>query len=174
MKNLIAAVSLIVLAVPLRAQTLATISGAAIDTPSPSGNMTLGGVPTLIAQKLQEAKAAGIVDFAGHIGGGAYVPTWTFHDMNGVSYVEALDIGYRALQGQKPMIYLMPFAVDLPAISSRLWNFSWAQNHVTRSKYPDVFVGVGPFIPSTKEELYRLKLKQPKEWMAASASVRFK
>lgn len=153
---------------------LISVSARAQVPAAPSGDMTLGGVPQLLAQKVQEAKAAGIVDLAGHVGGGAYVPTWTFHDANGVSYVEAIDIGYRALQGAKPSVFVMPFAVDLTSISGRLWDFPWAQAHVTRSPYPDIFVGIGPILPTDKVQLQQLKLKQPKDWLAASASVRFK
>lgn len=179
MKSLLVA---LLLAAPVYAQnaptapnptSLGTVSGTAIDLSAPTGNLTLGGVPQLIADKLAEAKAAGIVDLAGHVGGGAYVPTYTFHDANGVSYVEALNIGYRAMQGAKPTVFLEPFAVDLTSISGRFWDFPWARTHVTRSKYPDVFVGVGPILPTDKTQLYNLKLNQPKNWVAASASVRF-
>ncbi len=168
---LVAAV-LFLCALPLRAQSLATISGTAIE--APTGDMTLGGVPQLIAQKLQEAKAAGIVDFAGHLGGGAYVPTYTFHNVAGTAFVEAMDIGYRALQNSKPSVYLMPFAVNVTALSGAAWNFQWARDHVTRSPYPDLWLGVGPLIPCDKAQLVQLKLDQPKNWLAASASVRFK
>lgn len=141
---------------------------------APGGSLTLGGVPQLLADKLQEAMPCGIVDFAGHVGGGAYVPTYTFHDAAGQNYVEALDIGYRALQNAKPSVYLMPLAFNPTALSNRLWSFPWAQKHVTRSPYPDVWVGVGPLLPLDKVQLQALKLNRPKDWLAASASVRFK
>lgn len=166
-------VKLIAVLMMVSAPSFAQVSGTAVEVSAPSGDMTLGGVPALIAQKLQEAKAAGIVDLAGHAGGGAYVPTYVFHDADGVNYVEAINIGYRAIQGSKPTILIEPFAVDLTSISGRIWNFPWAKTHVTRSKYPDVFVGFGPIIPGDKAQLYQLKLNQPKNWLAASASVRF-
>ena len=143
------------------------------DLSAPVGDMTLGGVPQLLAQKVKEAKAAGIVDLAGHVGGGAYVPTYTFHDAAGTNYVEALNIGYRAIQNAKPTVFIEPYALDLTSISGRFWDFPWAQKHVTRSPYPDIFVGIGPLLPTDKTQLYQLKLNQPKSWLAASASCRF-
>lgn len=159
------------------AAALVCLGGPALAQPlpvAPDGGMTLGGVPQLLAQKLQEAKAAGIVDFAGHVGGGAYVPTYVFHDVVGVNYVEVGDIGYRALQGAKPSVFFMPFAVNLTGVSARLWEFSWADAHVTRSPYPDIFLGLGPLLPTDRQQLQALRLDRPKEWLAASASVRFK
>lgn len=145
-----------------------------INPVAPSGSMTLGGVPQLIANKLLEAKPCGLVDFDGHIGGGAYVPTWTFHDMNGTSYVEVGDIGYRSIQGSKPSILLMPAAVDITSISGRMWNFQWANNHVTRSKYPDMFLGPTALLPLDGVQIRQLKLKNYKDWLGAVASIRFK
>ncbi len=140
---------------------------------APAGALTLGGIPNLIAEKLQETKPCGIVDLTGKTGGGAYLPLWTFHDQAGHNYVEALDFGYRALSGAKPSGFVMPFAIDLTQISARLWNWDWATKHVTRSKFPDVFVGGGPILPFDKTQLQTLKIGQPKDWMAFAASVRF-
>jgi len=165
------AIAVLFLAVTAHSQA---VEPAPVVAPSaPSGDMTLGGIPRLVAAKLQEAKPAGFVDFAGHVGGGAYVPTYTFHDAAGVNYVEALNIGYRAIQNAKPTVFIEPFALDLTSISGRFWDFPWAQKHVTRSPYPDIFVGIGPLLPTDKTQLYQLKLNQPKSWLAASASCRF-
>ena len=159
------------LAVKAQAQAVAPVAPS-INVSAPSGDMTLGGIPKLIAQKIAEAKPCGLVDFAGNIGGGAYVPTWTFHDMAGHNYVEAGDIGYRAIQGQKPSVLLMPAAFDLTQISGRIWNFKWAQDHVTRSPYPDLFLGLTALIPAGPA-IRSLSLRDPKQWLGGVASVRF-
>lgn len=163
--------ALMLLAATAQAQELP--APPAINISAPSGDMTLGGVPRLIAQKLEEAKPCGLVDFAGHAGGGAYIPTWTFHDKAGKNYVEAADIGYRAIQGAKPSLMLFPVMVNVETLADRAWDFQWARDHVTRSQYPSVYVGVGTVIPADKAQLSRLKLKDPKEWLAGSVSVRF-
>lgn len=155
---------------PARAQSAAVPS---VEVSAPSGDMTLGGVPRLIAQKIQEAKPCGIADGYGRLGGGAYIPTWTFHDMAGRSFVEVGNIGYRAIQGEKPSVMLLPVMVNFVALSGRAWDFQWARDHVTRSKYPDIFVGVGPIVPIDGAQVVRLKLNQPKGWLVAVASVRF-
>lgn len=164
---------IILLSVPAFSQSIDTAAIPSINISAPSGDMTLGGVPRLIAQKLEEAKPCGLVDFAGHAGGGAYVPTWTFHDKAGKAYVEAADIGYRSIQGAKPSVMLFPVMVNVEALADRAWDFQWARDHVTRSQYPSVYVGLGPVIPADKDQLSQLKLNKPKEWLAASASVRF-
>lgn len=166
-------IALLLIAVTAQAQAVDPAPAPSITISAPSGDMTLGGVPRLIAQKLEEAKPCGLVDFAGHAGGGAYIPTWTFHDKAGRQYVEAADIGYRAIQGAKPSLMLFPVMVNVETLADRAWDFQWANDHVTRSKYPNAYVGVGPVIPADKAALSRLKLKDPKEWLAASASVRF-
>jgi hypothetical protein len=175
-KTLLAAVLLLAAPLSARAQALPAPAASApsVAVSAPGGDMTLGGVPRLIAQKLEEAKPAGLVDFAGHVGGGAYLPTYIFHDAAGNQYVEAADIGYRAIQGSKPSVYLMPIAINVTALSSRAWDFQWARDHVTRSPYPDLWLGVGPLLPLDKSQLEQLKLYRPKDWLAASASVRFK
>lgn len=177
MKSLcLSAVAALVLcfAVPSRAQQAAAPAvPASLSVSAPSGDMTLGGIPHLIIKKLEEAKPAGLVDFAGNIGGGAYVPTWTFHDMAGRNYVEAANIGYRAIQGSKPSLMLMPAAFNVTAISGRVWDFAWARDHVTRSAYPDLFLGITPLIPLDHAQVSALKLNDPKKWLAGVASVRF-
>lgn len=145
----------------------------AIAPEAPSGALTLGGVPQLLADKLKEAKPAGIVDFAGHVGGGGYLPLWSFHDRAGVTYVEAMNFGYRAIQGSKPGGIFMPLAVDATALSARLWNFEWARAHVTRSKFPNVFLGVAALLPLDAKGLAELKIRDSRRWLGAVASVRF-
>lgn len=140
---------------------------------APTGVLTLGGIPKMIADKIQEAKPAGIVDFNGHVGGGGYLPIYTFHDMSGVSYVEVFNVGYRAIQAQKPSVMLMPVAIDVTSVSSRIWNFQWARNHVTRSHFPDLFLGPTVLLPLNSVEIKTLKIKSPKDWLAIVGSARF-
>jgi hypothetical protein len=174
-KTLLAAVLLLAAPLSARAQALPAAAAPApsLTPAAPTGDMTLGGVPKLLAQKIQEAKAAGLVDFAGHIGAGGYVPTYTFHDAAGRAYAEVADLGYRAIQGSKPAGYAMPLAINVTAISARAWDFQWAKDHVTRSPYPDLFLGVGAILPFDGPQLRQLKLNHPQDWLAASASVRF-
>lgn len=165
---------LVVAALLVAAPSFAQDTAPVVSPSAPSGALALGGIPQLIANKLTEAKAAGLVDFAGHVGGGGYVPTYTFHDKAGVSYVEVAGIGYRVLQGQKPCVLLVPVMVDVTALSGRAWNFPWAHDHVTRSAYPDIFLGPGIILPGDHAQLAALNIKRPQDWTGLVGSVRFK
>jgi len=164
----------LLLAVLLLLPCIAGAQNAPVVAPSaPSGALTLGGIPQLLADKLKETKPMGVCDLAGHAGGGAYLPLWTFHDMSGKSYVEAMNFGYRAIEGSKPGGVFIPAAFDLTSISSRVWNFQWARDHVTRSVFPDVFVGPAALLPLDGPELKQLKIKDPLPWLGFVGSVRF-
>lgn len=149
------------------------VAAQPIDPQPPAGDLTLGGIPKLIGQKLQEIKPAGFVDLKGHLGGGGYLPVWSFHDKDGVVYVEAADVGYRAQQGQKPSILVMPFAVNVVGLSGRFWNFQWARDHLTRSKFPAIFLGAGPLLPLDKDQIKALRINDPTEWLGFVGSVRW-
>lgn len=172
MKKLMLAVFVLMPAV-LRAQDAPPFTPAPIIvTDAPTGDLTLGGIPRLIADKLKETHPCGLVDLSGHIGGGAYLPLWTIRGRSR-NYAELANIGYRAMQGQKPSVLLMPLALDATSISAKLWNFSWANAHVTRTQFPDFFLGPALLVPLDKAQIKTLSIKDPKPWLGAVGSVRF-
>jgi hypothetical protein len=152
---------------------LATPCFADVVLEAPAGDLSLGGIPRLIGDKLKETKPAGLIDLKGRIGGGAYLPLWTFHDTAKRPYVEAINVGFRAIQGEKPSVLVMPLAVNVTGLSARLWSFQWAQDHLTRSKFPDFFLGATAFVPLDAPQLKAMKLNDPKGWLGFVGSARF-
>ncbi len=118
--------------------------------------LDLAGLTPLIAEKIKEAKAATILTYSGEIGGGGYISLWTFHSANkDREYLELPNIGWRAIDGQKPAATLS-MAINFPAISAALWDFEWAKAHVKRSPFPPIFMGpvfIVPFDPSAIEQI---------------------
>lgn len=137
-------------------------------------DLTLGGIPRLISEKLTEVKPAGLINFSAEVGAGAYLPVWTFHNAdNTVNYVEALNIGYKSQQGSHPDGFFMPVALNLPAISARIWSFAWAQQHLTRTPFPNFFFGPAVVVGLNVESVSSLRWDGYKQWLNFVGSVRF-
>lgn len=104
-----------------------------------------GGFQTLLAEKLKEAKPVGILNLNAKPAAAAFLPIWTFEDLSGAEYVE-VGGGGKFQQGEKAHAFL-GLDFNVVAISSRLWNFPWAQTHVKRSKFPPIFLGPSIELP---------------------------
>lgn len=104
-----------------------------------AASFDLGGVGDLIGDKMKETKLASLIDLNAKFAGAVYLPIWLFHDQAGVNYVET-GVGGMLKEGgeSSPLISL---AVNGPAISGRIWSSEWAKKHVTRTKFPDIWMG---------------------------------
>ena len=106
-------------------------------------DLAVGGVYDLIVEKAKEAKVAALVDLKATIGGAAFLPVWTFHAAdNSRDYVEC-GIGASLKEGGKGDPFLS-VALNLPALSAKIWSGQWASAHLRRAKFPPVWVG--PYI----------------------------
>lgn len=113
--------------------------------PTANPQLQIGGVTEFLGDMLKQSRGATLLNGRGDIGGGVYVPIWTFHDMDKVNYVH-FGCGGRIMEGgdYAPMGIV---ALNLPALSYRLWNFAWAKDHVERLKTPDIWFGPYTEIP---------------------------
>ncbi len=107
--------------------------------PAARPELDIGGVTDFLGDILKQSKGASLVSGKGQIGGALYLPVWTFHDMDGVNYVHLGGGGKLAEGGKYAPIGIV--ALNLPALSARLWRFAWANAHVTRLKTPDIWFG---------------------------------
>lgn len=127
---------------------LAALAAIAAAVASPSKTyadplLSLGGLADLIAEKAKESRAATFLTLDEKYAGGAYLPVWTFTDASRSEKYLTIGIGGQVKQGESARPCL-PIAVNLTALSARLWSSRWAQEHVIRTKMPPVWVG--PFI----------------------------
>lgn len=137
--------------------------------------LTAGGIPKLIGDKVKELRGCALVDFQGHKGGGAYLPIWSLQsEGGGVTYAHAMNVGYRALEGKKPNVLIMPLALNLTAVSGKVWDFDWARKHVARSPFPPVFVGPTILLPINGPEFQELTWAGWKSWAGVVLSVGLK
>lgn len=126
----------------LAALTFTSCGSAMAQSTNLDNSLQVGGITSLIADKAKEAQGAGLVDLHGNFGAGGYLPIWTFHDKDGVNYFR-VGLGGKGKAGEKPSP-LVPFLVNLPGLSGRLWDFQWSKDHVTRASFPDIWAG--PYI----------------------------
>ncbi len=141
-------------------------AAAAQDAP-PLQPLSIGGVPGLLADKIKEAKACGVVSFNGKPGAGSYLPIWTWHDSKN-SYAEFPAIGYRAIVGEKPRAFLTATA-NLPGISDGLFGSQWFKDHVTKSQFPPIFFGPALMVPLDLQTVQSIRLKD--DWQKYVAVV---
>ena len=111
--------------------------------PSP---FNIGGLPELVASKIMETKAATLITLDATLGGGAYLPVWTFHATNSTDpmfdYLE-FGAGGVILAGGNAKAFLCA-GLNLPAISRAFWHNSWADAHLRRTVLPGIWIG--PYI----------------------------
>lgn len=89
---------------------------------------------------------------------GAYLPVWTFHakydvDASGKivkdpfrQYV-TIGGGGKYDTATKSGNGFLAVEFNAVALSARAWDWSWARDHVDRSKFPSVWGGVSPDLP---------------------------
>lgn len=122
-------------------------SGAAhAQGPAPS-LLDISGLAELVAEKAKETRAASLIDMTATFSGAVILPVWAFHatdtpEAKGADLVE-FGIGGAIREGGhgEP---LLSIALNVPGISSRFWDFAWAQAHIRRAKFPPVMIG--PYI----------------------------
>lgn len=135
-----------------------------------AGVLDIPGLATLVAEKAKEARACAVVDLNGKFAGGAYLPVWTFHkaDDPKTQYVN-VGIGGVIRQGEsfRPFV---PVAANLPALSAKLWDSDWARRHLTRTKFPPIWVGPQVRVPLPGE---RVGWGDWREWLGFIAAVGF-
>ena len=126
----------------LAALVLAVAAPLTVTHAAPVGDLDLGGVRDFATDLLKEARGATLVDTGAGISGGLYVPVWVFHAKTGAEYLH-IGAGVALREGghEEPLLVT---AINLPALSARLWGFQWAQDHVTRLKTPAIWLG--PYI----------------------------
>ena len=116
--------------------------------------LAVGGMYDLIIEKAKEAKVAGLVDLKGTAGGAAFLPVWTFHAAdNSRDYVEC-GVGASIKEGGKGQPFLS-VALNLPALSAKIWSGQWAISHLRRAKFPPVWVGPYIGVPTGREWTWR-------------------
>ena len=129
----------------------------------------LASIPGLLdhaAAKSKEAKAAGLIDFNGQVSGAAYLPVWIFHGTERAYFETGLGGTIRAREQFRPLI---GFDANLPAISARFWSFPWAKAHVTRTKFPPIWLGPIIRIPLPSD---RFQWRDWKAWSGFILSIR--
>ena len=133
-----------------------------------AGMLDIPNLATLVAEKAKESKACGIVGLDGKVAGGAYLPVWTLHkrDTTAVEYAQ-VGVGGSIRQGDsfRPLFTL---SANLPALSAKLWDSDWARRHLTRTKFPAVWLGPQVRVPVPGE---RVAWGDWREWVGFIVSI---
>ncbi len=126
-------------------------------------------IKDFVSSKLKEMKSGYSVGLDTKQGGVAYLPVWTIHDSNGDGILELLNVGAEARQGQRAQGFIGG-ALNVVYLSSKIWGSKWAQDHVTRTQMPPLFVGFGPVLPLDVLRINQMTLKNS---IRAIVSLRF-
>ena len=130
----------------------------------------VGGVTTLVADKIKEAKGATVFTLGAGPAAALYLPIWTFHDKADVDLVE-LGLGgmWRMNEHPEP---LAVFGLNLPGISGRIWGFQWAKEHLRRSPFPPIFFGPTLVVPIEYKNVSAMRWDGWRDYLGLSISVR--
>lgn len=102
----------------------------------------LGGVGDFVSSMARQAQGGTSIDLKGNISGILYIPVWTVQDLSKRAYLSLVAGGALKEGGRgEPLI---GFAFNGPAISSCIWDFQWARDHLRRIQLPDIWFG--PYI----------------------------
>ena len=134
--------------------------------------LSVSGLPQLLADKIKESKGAALLTLEGKPGAGAYLPIWTWHTKDGTPLVEFPAIGYRGVLGQRPDGFAT-ITANLPGLSKQWFSGEWMRDHVKKSIFPPTFFGPAILFPMNASELKAMSIKDWKRHLALVASVRF-
>lgn len=129
---------------------------------------TDNSLKNLVAQKLKETETGYSVGFDAKQGATVTLPVWKIHDGSNNDVLELLNIGAESRQGQKAH-GIIDSAFNVVWLSGKVWSFKWAQDHVTRTSMPPVFIGIGPALPMDILEINKMTIKN-----SLRATIRFR
>jgi len=123
-----------------------------------TGTPTDQGFLALMRQKISETRPVVLMSPYVKPAYSMFLPVWKFHDGDR-TYAECGVGGKYETESRSGSAFLGT-DINLVAVSALVWNFAWAKDHVTRSKFPPIFVGPSFVSPQDWQGLKTISLKR--------------